>query len=101
MAIGEESVMPNTMKPVRQQVEEETAHELADLQAHDFVFVIAAFPVVLPAEAHMGLIEIEQAAVGDRDTLRVAREIGQDLLGTSEWPFGIDDPFGHAQRRQS
>ena len=93
--------MPNSMETVWQQVEEETAHELADLQSHDFVLVIAAFSVVLPAEGHMGLIEIEQAAVGDRDALRVARQIGQDLLGTGEWSFGIDDPLGRTQRRQS
>jgi hypothetical protein len=40
----------------------------------------------------MGLVEIEQAAVGDRDPMRVAREIGQDLVGASEWLFGVDDP---------
>ena len=56
MAIGEEPVVPNSMKPVRQQVEEEAAHELADLQSHDFVLVIAAFSVILPAEGHMGLL---------------------------------------------
>ena len=32
--------------------------------------------------------------------MRVAREIGQDLLRTGERSLGIDDPFGLAQRRE-
>ena len=49
----------------------------------------------------MGLIDVEQATVGDSDTMGVARQIGQDLLGTGEGLFRIDDPFGCAQRRES
>jgi hypothetical protein len=84
MSVGQEAVVANAMEAIRQHMEEEAADELGDRDAHDFALVIAAFPVVLPAKAHVGLIEIEQATVGDRDTMGVAREIGQDLLGTGE-----------------
>src|SRR6516165_6779719 len=76
--------MSNAMKAARQHVEQETPHELADVEAHDFALVSTALPIVLPAETDVGLVEIEQAAVGDRDAMRIAREIGQDLLGTAE-----------------
>ena len=92
--------MSNAMEAGRQHVEQETPHELADVEAHDFALVITALPIVLPAETDEGLVEIEQAAVGDRDAMRIAREIGQDLLGTGEGLFGIDDPFSLAQRRE-
>src|ERR1700730_17014599 len=82
-------------------MEEEAANELGDRDSHHLSLVTTTFPVVLPAEADVGLIEIEQATVGDRDAMSVAREIGQDLLGTGEGLFGIDEPFGCAQERES
>src|SRR5260370_13709652 len=100
VAVGEEAIMSNAMEAGRQHVEQETPHELADVEAHDFALVITALPIVLPAETDVGIVEIEQAAVGDRGAMRIAREIGQDLLGTGEGLFGIDDPFSLAQRRE-
>src|SRR5213080_1285267 len=96
VAVGEEAIMSNAMEAARQHREQETPHELADVKAHDFALVITALPIVLPAETDVGLVEIEHAAVGDRDAMRIAREIGQDLLRTGEGLFGIDDPFGLA-----
>src|SRR5712691_1018781 len=56
--------------------------------------------VLLPAEADVRLVEIDQAAIGDRDAMGVARKIGQYLLGTAERLFSIHDPFGCAHERQ-
>ena len=97
MGVGEEAVVANAMETVRQHVEQEASHELANVQAHDLALVTTALPIVLPAETDMGLVKIEQAAVSNRDAMRVAREISQDLLGTGEGFFGIDDPFGRLQ----
>ena len=97
MGVGEEAVVANAMETVRQHVEQEAPHELADVEAHDLALVTTALPIVLPAETDMGLVKIEQAAVSDCDAMRVAREIGQDLLGTGEGLFGVDDPFGRSQ----
>src|ERR1700681_1870129 len=101
MSVGKEAVAANAMKAIRQHMEEEAPNELGDRDSQDFALVIAAFPIVLPAEGDVGLVEIEQAIVGDRDAMSVAREIGQDLLGTGEGLFGIDDPFDCAQGRES
>ena len=100
MAVGEEAVVANAMEAVGQYMKQEAAHEFADLEPHDFALSTAAIAIVLPAETDMGLVEIKQAAVGDRDAMSVAREIGQDLLGACEGLLGIDDPFGFAQRRE-
>src|ERR1700674_2994471 len=101
MSVGKEAVAANAMKAIRQHMEEEAANELGDRDSHDFALVIAAFPIILPAEGDVGLVEIEQATVGDRDAMRVPREIGQDLPGTGEGLLGIDEPFGCAQGRES
>jgi len=57
--------------------------------------------VVWCRQADVGLVEIEQAIIGDRDTMGVARKIGQELLGTGEGLFGVDHPFCSAQRHES
>ena len=84
MAVRQEAVVTNTMKAVRQDVEEEAAHKLGSLDAHDFPLVPATLPILLPAEADVGLIEIEQAIIGDRDAMSAARQISQQLLGTGD-----------------
>ena len=94
MSVGKEAVVANAMEAVRQHMEEEATNELRDRDSHDFALVIAALPIVLPEEPDVGLVEIKQATVGDRDAMSVAREIGQDLLGTGEGLLGIDNPFG-------
>src|SRR5947208_14603963 len=90
MGVGEEAVVANAMETVRQHVELEASHELANVQAHDLALVTTALPIVLPAETDMGLVKIEQAAVSNRDARRVAREISQELLRTGEGFFGIE-----------
>jgi len=98
MAVGEQAVVTDAMEAGWEDVEQEAAHELADVETHDLA-PTAVLAIVLPAETDMGRVEIEQTAVGDRDAMRIAREIGQDLQRTGEGLFGIDDPFAVAQRR--
>jgi hypothetical protein len=101
VSVGKESVVTNAMEATRRYVEEEASYEFGDLDSHDFVVANAVFPIVPPAEADVGLVEIEQATVGDRDAMGVTREIGQDLLRTREGFFRIDDPFGFAKGSES
>ena len=101
MAVGKEAVVTNAMEAIRQYVKKEAAYELRDLDSRDFVLVTDAFPVVLPAEGHVAVVEFEQAIVRDRNAVGIPREIGQDLLGTGEGFFGIDAPFGFVQGRES
>ena len=89
------------MEAIRQDVQQESADEFADLDAHHLVLAPAAVSIMLPAEADVGLVEIEQATVGDRDAMGVPRQVAQYLLGTGEYLFGINNPLGCAQRRDS
>src|SRR5258708_29771966 len=99
MAVGEQAVVTDAMEAGWEDVEQEAAHELAGVETHDLAPMTAVLAIVLPVETDMGRVKIEQTAVGDRDAMRIAREIGQDLLRTGEGLFGIDDPFALAQRR--
>ena len=38
------------------------------------------------------IVECDEPAIGDRDAMGVAAEIGQDLGGSAEGPLGVDDP---------
>jgi hypothetical protein len=88
--------MAEAMEAAGQDVDEEAAHELMGCQGHDLGPVSALGAVVLPLEGDAVVVEGEQAAVGDRDTVGVAGEIGEYRLWPGEGCLGIDDPFGVA-----
>ena len=52
----------------------------------------AAVSVVAPAQADDPLPESEQPLVGQRDAVRVAREVFEDLARSREGFLGVDDP---------
>src|SRR6201987_5946126 len=75
------------------------ADELVDGKPH-LGWVMPVGAIVLPLEGHAGTGDADQTAVGDRDAVRVAREIGQHRFGSAERALAVDDPFGSTQRRQ-
>ena|SRR5215468_10480646 len=48
--------------------------------------------VVFPEERHMGVGEIDEPMIGNRDTMSVPGQIVQNVFGTAERPLGIDHP---------
>ena len=72
MAVGEQAVVTDAMETGWEDVEQEAAHELADVETHDLAPMTAVLAIVLPAETDMGRVEIEQTAVGDGDAMRRA-----------------------------
>jgi hypothetical protein len=49
----------------------------------------------------MIVVECDEPAVGDRDTMGVAAEIGQDLCRSAEGPLGVNNPCDRkAQERR-
>lgn len=98
MAVGEIAVMTNAVETVGEDMEEEAADELLGRKGHHLA--LAGMAIVLPAEADAAAFERDKPAVGDRDAVGVASEIGKDLFGASERGFGINDPCGAAQRGQ-
>ena len=99
-AAGQQTVVPDPVEPVWQDVDEEPADELARLERHGLVAAGSLDPVVLVAERDAGRVGGDEPAVGDRDPVGVAGQIGQHLLGPGERPLAIDEPLGLVQRSQ-
>ena len=98
MAVGQEAVIADALKTGRDGVLEEAADELVGGKSHDLGLVAVA--VVLPLEGDHAVFQFEDAPVGDRDTVGVAAEILQHVLGSTEGRFGVDHPFLLLERRQ-
>ena len=90
MAVGHEAEVADTVEPIRQGVKEKAANELAGFELDDFGG--AALTVILPSESDMIVVEGDEAAVGDSDTVSVAPEIDENLGWSAERLLGIDDP---------
>ena len=88
------------VEPAGQHVDEEAADELVDYERHQLAVWLLLVAVILAFEGDPGIVECDKAAVGNGDTVSVARKIGQDCLWSAEWTLGIDHPFGPAQRRE-
>lgn len=101
MTIGEQPVMANTIEPVRQDVKQEAANELASGERHGLALCLSLPAVVLPAEGDMLMGEFDEPAVADGDTMGIAGQIGQHLLWPSERALGKDHPFALAKRRET
>jgi hypothetical protein len=66
MSVGKETIVTNTLKTIRQDVKQETAYELANLETHHFAVVTVWFAILFAAEADVRLVEIDQPAIGLR-----------------------------------
>ena len=80
-----------------QNMEQEPADELGRCQRHGGVAVRAFETVVFNAKGDAMLIETDQAAVGYRDPVGVARQIRQHSFGSGEGFLGVDDSVDIAQ----
>src|SRR5450631_1610700 len=98
MAISKQPVIADPMEAIRQNVQEEAAYKFTRLKSHNFA--LAANPIIVATKTDVALVHAEQSTVGDRDAMRVPREIGEDMLGTGEGLFRINDPFVSAQWRE-
>jgi hypothetical protein len=55
---------------------------------------------VTPAKGNLAVRQCDQAKVGDGDAVGIAAEILQDILGSAEVWFGLDDPIFAEERTQ-
>src|SRR5271169_537943 len=98
VAVGEKAIMPDALEPVGQDVQEETADELGGVERH--ALGCGSVHVILPGEGDAGLVASDETVVGNSDTVRVAAQVGEHLLGTGERAFGVHYPFDPAQRSE-
>ena len=83
-------IISDPLEAAGQDMDEEAADELVSTQCHRFLFGVAT--IILPLEANLAVLDIEDAIVGDVDTVCVAADVLQDLLWSGERALGIDHP---------
>lgn len=93
IAVAEEAIVADAVLAFGQDVDEEPADELVGFQGHGGVPPGAGDAVVLDAEGDAPVVDPYQAAVGDRDTVGVARQVCQHGFGSGEGLLGIHDPI--------
>src|SRR3954453_1088581 len=72
-------------------MQKEAAQEIIGCHGHQFLF--AAVGVILPAERHEAIGEVNDSVIGDGDTMGVAGQIMKNVLRAAERRFGIHDPI--------
>ena len=90
--------MPDTDKTFGQDVKQKAAHELVRGNGHDSRLVAAC--IVPPTKRDVVTIEGNETVVGNGDTVSVAPEVTEHLLGAAEGGLGIDDPVLAKQRSE-
>ena len=90
--------MADAMEAFRQDVHQEAADELVCRECHELVPLGTLDPVVLVFERDAHRVRCDQAAIGDGDAMRVAREVRENGIGSAEWLLRINHPFRSPER---
>jgi len=89
---GQQSVVADAMKPLRQNVEQEAPDELVGAERHRAVPCLAVAAVIFVAEGHAALVESNETTVRDGDAMGVAGEIGEHCFRPGEGrPSSLSD----------
>ncbi len=79
---GQQPVVADAMKALRQNVEQEAPDELVCSERHCAVPRLPVAAVILVPKGHAALVESDEPAVRDGDAMGVASEIGKHCF----WP---------------
>ena len=60
--------------------------------------LLAFVGIIFPAKGDLAIGNVDDPVVGDSDAMRVAGQIVEDVLRSSEWPLGVDHPVVTKQR---
>jgi hypothetical protein len=83
--------MPDSHEALGQDVQQESADELAGRECHRALPI--AMSIIPPTERDLVAVEGKQSIVGDGDAVRVTAEIAKNLLRSAKRGFRINDPF--------
>ena len=89
--------MPDLHKATWQNVQEELADELDSIQGHFFDLIVVLR--ISPAEAHATVLQAQQSSIRNRHSMRISRQVPQDLLRPAERGLGVSHPFLLTQGR--
>ena len=73
-------------------MQSQAADEFAQRQVHSLVPCTVGVVFIVEGDGLLLGVQGEQAAVADADSVGVAREISQHLLGAGEGAFAVNDP---------
>ena len=90
-AIGQPAEVANARKSFRQDVLQETVQKFLAGQRHGALLVVVC--VIFPSEDHLGLVDRENAVVGNGHAVRIASQIMQDVFGSAKRWLGVNDPI--------
>ena len=91
LIVGHEAKMPDSHEALRQDVQEESADELAGREGHRALLI--AVSVIPPTERDVVAVEGKQSMIRDRHAVRITAEIAKNLLRSTKRGLRIDDPF--------
>lgn len=83
--------MPDLHEALREDVEKETPDELVGIERHSLDPVPLAG--VLEAVRDRPVVDVKDVVVDEGDSVRVAAEVPDGTLGTSEGTLAVDDPL--------
>lgn len=90
--------MPDADKTFGKDVKKKAAHELVRGNGHDSGLVAGC--IVPPTKRDVAAIEGNETVIGDGDTMGVAPEVTDHLLGAAEGGLGIDNPVLAKERSE-
>src|ERR1039458_9460279 len=90
VAVGEEAEVADAYKARWQQMEQEAAQELMNVQGHEPLLV--AMRGVAPSEGDVAIGESNQPGVRNGDAMSIGTEITQHMFRSAEGRLGVDDP---------
>jgi len=90
-AVGQEPIVPDVLKPPRQDVEEKAADEFDRVQGHRPVAVPVG--VVPPAKGHTPLLQRQEAPIRNGYPMGIAGEVLEHVRWLVHRTLGVDHPL--------
>jgi hypothetical protein len=91
MTCAENAKVANANKASRQNMQQEAAKKLLYRQAHLALLVLMRG--VTPSERDLPIGKRDKSVIGDGHAVRITAEVAQNVFGSAEWPFAVDDPL--------
>ena len=98
IAITKKAEISDALKTRWKNMQQETPDELVRRERHRLLLVMVL--IILPAKADPAFLHIEQTVIGNGDSVCVAADVVQHLLGPGERTLGVDYPLGLARGSQ-
>ncbi|MDM7996754.1 MAG: hypothetical protein QUT30_13875 [Acidobacteriota bacterium] len=91
MAIGHKTEVSDSGEAWGKNLEKEAAGEFVCFESHGSDGIV--FSAISPLECYFAILKRHQAVIGNGDAVSIAADVIEDLSGSPEGRFGVDDPF--------